>query len=151
MEIEASGMIWDSRKPDAGLSRQYVIRGWGTPGIEGDVQTLCGWWLYNVYKDEMVSTGDTDLLSTYDLPSFSFWVGFQVFRSKLWSSQIWSFSWGGALWSEIPERGFLENLDKNLLFEVNCTENCLCITDSLSHVETNKDPRTCLSRALEGE
>ena len=47
---------------------------------------------------------------------------------------------GGALWSEIPERGFLENLDKNLLFEVNCTETYLCITDSLSHttyVETN--------------
>ena len=40
-----------------------------------------------------------------------FWGG--VFRSKLWSSQIWSFSWGGgAFWSEIPERGFLENLDK---------------------------------------
>ena len=52
------------------------------------------------------------------------------------------FHWGGgALWSEIPERGFLENLGKNLLFEVNCTETCLCITDSLSHttyVETNK-------------
>ena len=48
---------------------------------------------------------------------------------------------GGAVWSEIPERGFLENLDKNLLFEVNCTETCLCITDSLSHttyVETKK-------------
>ena len=47
--------------------------------------------------------------------------------------------WGGL--SEIPERGFLENLDTNLLFEVNCTETCLCITDSLSHtayVETNE-------------
>ena len=47
----------------------------------------------------------------------------------------------GALWSDIPEMGFLENLDKNLLFEVNCTETCLCITDSLSHttyVETNE-------------
>ena len=51
---------------------------------------------------------------------------------------------GGAFWSEIPERGFLENLDKNLLFEVNCTETCLCITDSLSHstyVETNDENR----------
>ena len=49
-----------------------------------------------------------------------------VFRSKLWSSQIWSFSemgGGGAFWSEIPERGFLENLDKNLLFE-ECVQEC---------------------------
>ena len=29
---------------------------------------------------------------------------------------------GGAFWSEIPERDFLENLDKNLLSEVNCTK-----------------------------
>ena len=48
---------------------------------------------------------------------------------------------GGALWSEIPERGFLENLDKNLLFEVNCTETCLCITDSLSHPKRNQQER----------
>ena len=48
---------------------------------------------------------------------------------------------GGPFWSEIPKSPFLENLDKNLLFEVNCTETCVCITDSLSHttyVETNK-------------
>ena len=46
-----------------------------------------------------------------------------------------------AFWSEIPKSPFLKNLDKNLLFEVNCTQTCLCITDSLSHttyVETNK-------------
>ena len=30
---------------------------------------------------------------------------------------------GGAFWSEIPERGFLENLDKNLLFE-ECVQEC---------------------------
>ena len=56
-------------------------------------------------------------------------------------SEVFHWGGGGALWSEIPERGFLENLDKNLLFEVNCTETCLCITDSLSHttyVETKK-------------
>ena len=45
----------------------------------------------------------------------------------------WGWGWGVALRSKIPERGFLENLDKHLLFEVNCTETCLCITDSLSH------------------
>ena len=49
----------------------------------------------------------------------------------------WGGAGGGAFWSEIPERGFLENLDKNLLFEVNGTETCLCITGSLSYVETN--------------
>ena len=81
---------------------------------------------------------------------WSFSLGEGVFWSKLWSSQIWNFSLGGALWSEIPERGFLENLDKNLLFEVNCTETCLCITDSLSHttyVETN-DLHTWVSDSL---
>ena len=48
---------------------------------------------------------------------------------------------GGKSESEIPICPFLENLDKILLFEVNYTQTCLCITDSLSHttyVETNK-------------
>ena len=43
---------------------------------------------------------------------------------------------GGAFWSEIPERGFLENLDKNLLF----SQKPACASQSLSHttyVETN--------------
>ena len=43
--------------------------------------------------------------------------------------------------TKFQNRDVLENLDKNLLFEVNCTETCLCITDSLSHttyVETKK-------------
>ena len=53
---------------------------------------------------------------------------------------------GGVILNQIPEQGVLENLDKNLLFEVNCTETCLCITDSLSHVETNNFERTCLGR-----
>ena len=72
----------------------------------------------------------------------------QDLQGALWS-QNWKYSKcqdlpkfqflerGGAFWSEIPE-----NLDKNLLFEVKCTETCLCITDSLSHttyVETNED------------
>ena len=95
------------------------------------------------------------------LKSEVFHWGGGLFQSKLWSSQIWSFPWGGgyfgvnfghlksevfhwgggAFWSEVPESPFLENLDKNFLFEVNCTETCLCITDSLSHttyVETNQ-------------
>ena len=54
-----------------------------------------------------------------------------VFRSKLWSSQIWSFSLGGgAFWSEIPERGFLENLDKNLLF----SQKPACASQIVSHI-----------------
>ena len=58
-----------------------------------------------------------------------------VFWSKFWSCQIWI--WGGAFWSVIPERGFPENLDKNLLF----SQNLLVHHNSLSHtmcVETNK-------------
>ena len=49
---------------------------------------------------------------------------------------------GGYSGTKFQNRGVMENLDKNLLFEVNCTETCLCITDSLSHttyVETNQD------------
>ena len=72
-----------------------------------------------------------------------------VFRSKLWSSQIWTFpKWGGggAFWSEIPERGFLENLDKNLLF----SQKPACASQIVSHIlrmwrlmSHNKYPDTC--------
>ena len=48
-------------------------------------------------------------------------------------SEVFHFLGREAFWSEIPKSPFLENLDKNLLFEVNCTQTCLCITDSLSH------------------
>ena len=40
---------------------------------------------------------------------------------------------GGAFWSEIPERGFLENLDKNLLFE-ECVQECACASQIVSHI-----------------
>ena len=83
-----------------------------------------------------------------------------VFWSKLWSSQIWSFPkwggysgvnfghlksevfqngggvfqsklwWGGTFWSEIPERGFLENLGKNLLF----SQKPACASQIVSHI-----------------
>ena len=68
-----------------------------------------------------------------------------VFWSELWSTQIWSLQLvggGGYSGTKFQNRGVLENLDKNLLFEVNCTETCLCITESLSHttyVETNQN------------
>ena len=89
----------------------------------------------------MVSTGDTEISLHIRSPGG----GGGILQSNTESAKIClNFNFrgegGGALWSEIPERGFLENLDKNLLFEVNCTETCLCITDSLSHttyVETN--------------
>ena len=65
-------------------------------------------------------------------------------------SKVFRKGGGGAFWSEIPKSPFLENLDKNLLFEVNCTQTCLCITDSLSHttyVETNDIGDLCLLRS----
>ena len=37
---------------------------------------------------------------------------------------------GGAFWSEIPERGFLENLDKNLLF----SQKPACASQIVSHI-----------------
>ena len=92
-----------------------------------------------------------------EMPKFQFWgrgVQFFLGGGLLWS-QNWKYSsakkclnlnflWGGgggALWSEIPERGSLENLDTNFTVWGYCTQTCLCITDSLSHtyVETNKD------------
>ena len=98
--------------------------------------------------------GGYRLVSTYDLPHFPK-CGGGVFRSKLWSSQIWSFpKWGGYsgvnfghLKSEVFQNvgggGFLVwNSRKGLSgkfgqkFTVQ-PETCLCITDSLSHVETN--------------
>ena len=43
---------------------------------------------------------------------------------------------GGRLWSEIQERGFLENLDKNLLFE-ECVQECACASHT-TYEETNQ-------------
>ena len=37
---------------------------------------------------------------------------------------------GGAFWSEIPEKGFLENLDKNLLF----SQKPACASQMVSHI-----------------
>ena len=37
---------------------------------------------------------------------------------------------GGTFWSEIPERGFLENLDKNLLF----SQKPACASQIVSHI-----------------
>ena len=68
-----------------------------------------------------------------------FWNG-GVFRSKLWSSQIWSFpKWGGGgflVWNS--RKGLSGKFGQKFTVQ---PETCLCITDSLSHttyVETNK-------------
>ena len=66
-----------------------------------------------------------------------------VFRSKLWSSQIWSFSLGGGGLSglKFQKEAFWRIWTKVYCLR-NCTETCLCITDSLSHttyVETNQN------------
>ena len=65
--------------------------------------------------------------------SFSKWGG--VFRSKLWSSQIWSFpKWGGGggyfflVWNS--GKGLSGKFGQNFTVQ---PETCLCITDSLSH------------------
>ena len=90
-------------------------------------------------KSEVFHGGGYSRVNFGHLKSEVFHWGGGAFWSKLWSSQIWSFSLGGggAFWSEIPERGFLENFDKKFTVQ---PETCLCITDSLSHttfVETN--------------
>ena len=43
------------------------------------------------------------------------------------------FGGGGALWSEIPEWGSLENLDTNLLFEVS-VQKPACASQIVSHI-----------------
>ena len=43
------------------------------------------------------------------------------------------FHWGGgAFWSEIPQRGFLENLDKKLLF----SQKPACASQIVSHIRS---------------
>ena len=48
-------------------------------------------------------------------------------------SEVFQNGGGGAFWSEIPKRGFLENLDKNLLFE-ECVQQCACASQIVSHI-----------------
>ena len=48
-------------------------------------------------------------------------------------SEVFQNGGGGAFWCEIPERGFLENLDKNLLFE-ECVQECACASQIVSHI-----------------
>ena len=45
-------------------------------------------------------------------------------------SEVFQNGGGGAFWSEIPERGFLENLDKNLLF----SQKPACASQIVSHI-----------------
>ena len=80
----------------------------------------------------------------YDLPKFQFFWGERYSGVRTENTQsakiCLNFIGGGGLWSEIPERGSLENLDTNFAVLGCCTQTCLCITDSLSYttyVETN--------------
>ena len=64
---------------------------------------------------------------------FFIWGGYSVVNFGHLKSEV--FHWGGgdgALWSEIPERGFLENLDKNLLFELT-VQKPACASQIVSH------------------
>ena len=45
-------------------------------------------------------------------------------------SEVFQNGGGGDFWSEIPERGFLENLDKNLLF----SQKPACASQIVSHI-----------------
>ena len=90
---------------------------------------------YDKYKSPYTETPTSNFLGRGVGGGWYFGVNFGHLKSE-----VFHLGGRGAFWSEIPERGFLENLAKNLLFEVNGTETCLCITDSLSHttyVETN--------------
>ena len=53
-----------------------------------------------------------------------FGVNFGHLKSEVFRNE------GGAFWSEIPERGFLENLDKNLLF----SQKPVCASQIVSHI-----------------
>ena len=59
---------------------------------------------------------------------------FEVKYSKCQDLPKFQFSGGGRYsGTKFKNRGVPENSGKHLLFEVNCTETCLCIIDSLSH------------------
>ena len=86
----------------------------------------------------MVSTGDTEI-SLHIRPKFQFpGMGYsgQVKIENTQNAKIClNFNLGGdggALWSEIPERGSLENLDTNLLFEVS-VQKPACASQIVSH------------------
>ena len=68
----------------------------------------------------MVSTGDTEISLHIRSPRFQAYPGGGVYSGvrteNTQSAKIClnlNFRGGGALWSEIPERGSLENLDTN--------------------------------------
>ena len=94
--------------------------------------------------------GGYRLVSTYDLTHFPKWgggysgVNFCHLKSEVFQngggysgvnfghlkSEVFLGGVGGAFWSEIPERGFLEILDKNLLF----SQKPACASQIVSHI-----------------
>ena len=68
------------------------------------------------------------------LQSLGFQAGGGVFRSKLWSSQIWSFSLGGgAFWFEIPEGAFWRIWTKNYCLRWT-VQKPACASQIVSHI-----------------
>ena len=57
-----------------------------------------------------------------------FGVNFGHLKSEVF--HLWGEGGGGAFWSEIPERGFVENLDKKLLF----SQKPACASQIVSHI-----------------
>ena len=101
------------------------------------------------FQRRMVSTGDTEISSTYDLPDSGTTGGGVELRSQNWKYskcqdmpkfQIFGLG-GGGLSGLKFQRGALWRMWTQIYCLRLVYRTCLCITDSLSHptyVETNK-------------
>ena len=70
------------------------------------------------------------------IPNLKFFIGggrYSGVNFDHLKSEVFHWGGGGAFWSEIPERDFLENLDKKLLFE-ECVQECACASQIVSHM-----------------
>ena len=79
----------------------YVCSRWVDEVTQADVMfVIRSRFLMGTHSATSGIPGGYRLVSTYDLPHFPKWGA--VFRSKLWSSQIWSFpEWEGVFWCNV--------------------------------------------------
>ena len=154
----SGNVIWHPNMHYRVLIKEFALLYW-TSGIPGgyrlvstyDLTHFPKWGGYSRVNFGHLKSGSFPILGGYSgvnfghLKSEVFWnggggysrVNFGHLKSEVFRNG------GGAFWSEIPERGFLENLDKNLLF----SQKPACASQIVSHilcgdVETNKNPFT---------